>query len=59
MMPPLDQVLQVMHRHPYGKEAVVIGAVVDDHPGRVVMKTLIGSNRVIDMMSGEQLPRIC
>ena len=60
-VPPskVDQVLQVMHRHPYGKEAVVIGAVVDDHPGRVVMKTLIGSNRVIDMMSGEQLPRIC
>lgn len=60
-VPPskVDKVLQVMHRHPYGKEAAVIGEVVDDHPGRVVMKTLIGSNRVVDMMSGEQLPRIC
>ncbi len=60
-VPPskVSKVLQVMHRHPHGKEAAVIGEVVDDHPGRVVMKTLIGSNRVVDMMSGEQLPRIC
>jgi hydrogenase expression/formation protein HypE len=60
-VPPAEvsKVLQVMHRHPYGKEAVVIGEVVDEHPGRVVMKTLIGSNRVVDMISGEQLPRIC
>ena len=60
-VPPAEvsRVLQVMHHHPYGKEAVVIGEVVEDHPGRVVMKTLIGSNRVVDMISGEQLPRIC
>ncbi|OGB64115.1 MAG: hydrogenase expression/formation protein HypE [Caldithrix sp. RBG_13_44_9] len=60
-VPPTEvsKVLQIMHRHPYGKEAVVIGEVVDEHPGRVVMKTLIGSNRVVDMISGEQLPRIC
>jgi hydrogenase expression/formation protein HypE len=55
----VTKVLQVMHGHPYGKEAVVIGEVVEEHPGRVVMKTLIGSNRVVDMISGEQLPRIC
>jgi hydrogenase expression/formation protein HypE len=55
----VSKVLQVMHHHPYGKEAVVIGEVVEEHPGRVVMKTLIGSNRVVDMISGEQLPRIC
>jgi hydrogenase expression/formation protein HypE len=60
-VPPAEvsKILQVMHRHSYGKEAVVIGEVVDEHPGRVVMKTLIGSNRVVDMISGEQLPRIC
>jgi hydrogenase expression/formation protein HypE len=60
-VPPAEvsKVLQVMHGHPYGKEAVVIGEVVEEHPGRVVMKTLIGSNRIVDMISGEQLPRIC
>ncbi len=60
-VPPakVTKVLHAMHQHPYGKEAAVIGEVVDDHPGRVIMKTLIGSHRVVDMMSGEQLPRIC
>jgi len=52
-------VLKMMQKHPYGKDARIIGEVVEDHPGRVVMKTHIGSNRVIDMISGEQLPRIC
>ena len=52
-------VLKIMHKHSYGKDAKIIGEVVDDHPGRVVMKTHIGSNRVVDMLSGEQLPRIC
>jgi hydrogenase expression/formation protein HypE len=52
-------VLKMMHKHPYGKDARIIGEVVADHPGRVVMKTHIGSNRIVDMLSGEQLPRIC
>lgn len=52
-------VLNIMKKHPLGKEACVIGKVVDDHPGRVIMHTRIGSNRVVDMLSGEQLPRIC
>ncbi len=37
----------------------VIGDVVQDHPGTVVMRTSIGTSRVVDMLSGEQLPRIC
>jgi hydrogenase expression/formation protein HypE len=48
-----------MRAHPAGKESVLIGEVVDDHRGSVVMKTRIGGHRVVDMLSGEQLPRIC
>ena len=55
----VDAVLAAMHTHAYGKEAVVIGDVVADHPGIVVMKSRIGGSRVVDMLSGEQLPRIC
>jgi hydrogenase expression/formation protein HypE len=54
-----ETVLKVMRTHPFGKDAVVIGEVVADHPGTVVMKTRIGGSRVVDMLSGEQLPRIC
>lgn len=52
-------VLDAMRNHPLGKEAVVIGEVSGDHSGIVVMKTRIGGSRVVDMLSGEQLPRIC
>jgi hydrogenase expression/formation protein HypE len=52
-------VLKSMHSHPLGKNAIVIGEVISDHPGIVVMKTRIGGSRVVDMLSGEQLPRIC
>jgi hydrogenase expression/formation protein HypE len=55
----VEGVLAAMHRQPYGKEAAVIGEIVADHPGTVVMKTRIGGSRVVDMLSGEQLPRIC
>jgi len=54
-----EKVLQVMKNHPYGKDASIIGKVVDDNPGLVRMKTSIGSMRIVDMLSGEQLPRIC
>ncbi len=54
-----EKVLSAMRSHPYGKDATVIGNVVDEHPGIVVMKTSIGGNRVVDLLSGEQLPRIC
>jgi hydrogenase expression/formation protein HypE len=48
-----------MKSHPLGKDAVIIGEVTDDHPGLVVMQTSIGGRRIVDMLSGEQLPRIC
>jgi hydrogenase expression/formation protein HypE len=54
-----DQIVHGMRQHPYGGEAVVIGEVVDDHAGMVLMKTEIGGTRVLDVMFGEQLPRIC
>lgn len=52
-------VLEIMQRHPLGCGAAIIGKVVADHPHMVVMTTSIGGTRVVDMQSGEQLPRIC
>ncbi|HXV49688.1 MAG TPA: hydrogenase expression/formation protein HypE [Candidatus Binatia bacterium] len=52
-------VLQRMREHPLGRDAQVIGEVVDDHPRMVLMKTGIGGTRVVDLLFGEQLPRIC
>ncbi len=52
-------VLEAMHQHPMGKDAEIIGEVVGDHPGMVVLKSRIGGTRVVDMLTGEQLPRIC
>jgi len=54
-----DRAVEALRRHALGREAVVIGRAVEEHPGVVVMKTRIGGERVVDMMSGEQLPRIC
>jgi hydrogenase expression/formation protein HypE len=54
-----DAVLAQMRAHPLGKDAAIIGQVVADHPGMVLMKTEIGGTRVLDVMFGEQLPRIC
>ncbi len=54
-----EPVLAAMRAHPLGAEAAIIGEVVDDHPGFVTMNTRVGGRRVVDMMSGEQLPRIC
>jgi hydrogenase expression/formation protein HypE len=54
-----DLVLAAMRAHPLGANAAIIGEVVDDHPGMVTMKTKVGGTRVVDMLSGEQLPRIC
>jgi hydrogenase expression/formation protein HypE len=52
-------VLQKMREHPLGRDAQVIGEVVRDHPRMVLMKTGIGGTRVVDVLFGEQLPRIC
>ena len=54
-----DQVLHKMRQHPLGRDSCIIGRVVSEHPGRVVLHTGIGGRRIVDMLSGEQLPRIC
>jgi hydrogenase expression/formation protein HypE len=48
-----------MHNHPLGVNARLIGKVVDAHPGVVTMRTYLGTSRVVDMLAGDQLPRIC
>jgi len=54
-----DEVLKVMRGNRYGKEAAIIGDVGTEHSGRVVMKTCLGASRIIDMLVGDPLPRIC
>ncbi len=54
-----DAVLTAIKANPYGRDATVIGEVIVDHAGRVFMETRIGGERIVDMLAGEQLPRIC
>jgi hydrogenase expression/formation protein HypE len=54
-----DVVLAVMRSQPEGRDAVLIGTVVERHPGMVLLRTEIGGTRVIDLPFAEQLPRIC
>jgi hydrogenase expression/formation protein HypE len=54
-----EQVLATMRRHPESREARVVGEVVEDPARLVVLKTRVGGRRIVDMLQGEQLPRIC
>jgi hydrogenase expression/formation protein HypE len=54
-----EAVLATMHQHPLGQDAAYIGEVVAEHPGKVFLHSRIGGMRIVDMLSGEQLPRIC
>ena len=54
-----EKVLKQMKKHRYGRDAAIIGEVKEENPGRVVMKTGLGTTRIIDMLVGEPLPRIC
>ena len=54
-----EQVLLAMRKHPYGADAARIGRVVDSPPGRLLLETGLGSTRVVDVLTGEMLPRIC
>ena len=51
--------LTALHERPEGAAAVIIGHAVSAHPGTVTMRTLVGSQRIVDPLIGEQLPRIC
>jgi hydrogenase expression/formation protein HypE len=55
----VEGVLSVMRDHPLGRKACRIGSVVAEEPGRVFLRTRIGGHRLIDMLRGEPLPRIC
>ncbi|MBC7263005.1 MAG: hydrogenase expression/formation protein HypE [Chloroflexi bacterium] len=57
--PAEDSVLAAMHGHQYGQQAAVIGRVTSAHPRRVVLRTTLGAHRVLEMLTGAQLPRIC
>jgi len=54
-----EALLTAMRRHPLGTGAAAIGAVADGRPGMVTMRTVLGTSRVVDMLAGDQLPRIC
>jgi hydrogenase expression/formation protein HypE len=54
-----DAVAAAMRLHPLGGEAAVIGRVTESHPGLVTMRTAFGTSRIVDMLAGDQLPRIC
>jgi len=54
-----ESIIHSMKENPLGKEAAIIGEVNSDHPGKVVLITKLGASRIVDMLSGELLPRIC
>jgi hydrogenase expression/formation protein HypE len=54
-----ETLLQAIRRHPLGQNAQIIGTVLPDDPGLVVIRTTLGTTRIVDMLSGDQLPRIC
>ena len=54
-----DRMLDIIRQNEYGHDAAIIGEVVAANPGRVYMETPIGGTRMVDMLVGEQLPRIC
>ena len=54
-----EAVLSAMRNDPLGREAALIGEVVEEHRGKVVLRSRIGGSRVVEMLSGEPLPRIC
>jgi hydrogenase expression/formation protein HypE len=54
-----DKIVGTMRKNKYGTEATIIGDVTKKNPGKVYLKTTIGGSRIVDMLTGEQLPRIC
>ncbi len=61
VVPPkdADRVLQVMRKHPLGRDAATIGEVTAEYPGLVLLRSVVGGERVVTLLAGEQLPRIC
>ena len=61
IVPPdeADGLLEVMRAHPRGAGAALIGHMTSEHPGMLIMRSLVGGTRVVTLLAGEQLPRIC
>jgi hydrogenase expression/formation protein HypE len=54
-----EPLLAALRAHPLGTQAGIIGTVTDGRAGEVVLRTRLGTSRIVDMLSGDQLPRIC
>jgi hydrogenase expression/formation protein HypE len=54
-----EELLAVMRKDPLGREAAIIGEITAEHPRETIVQTTAGGRRVVDMLSGGQLPRIC
>jgi hydrogenase expression/formation protein HypE len=54
-----ERVLEAMHEHPLGRNAQIIGTVTDSHSAMVILRTRLGTSRIVDLLPGDQLPRIC
>ncbi len=54
-----ESIIEILHGHPYGREASVIGRVLESPSEKVLLRTKLGGTRFVDMIQGEQLPRIC
>jgi hydrogenase expression/formation protein HypE len=54
-----QKVLDAIKKHPLGKDSAIIGEVTDEHHGKAWINTSVGGKRILDMLAGEQLPRIC
>jgi len=54
-----EAMVEAMRWHPLGAQAQIIGTAHEMHPGMVTMRTVFGSTRIVDMLAGDQLPRIC
>ena len=54
-----ERVLDILRRHPAAHGPAIIGRVTDAHPGSVEVRSPLGGGRILDLLSGEQMPRIC
>lgn len=54
-----EEALRALRAHPLGRDAEVLGKIVDEHPGRVVLRTRVGGKRLVDLPAGDPFPRIC
>jgi hydrogenase expression/formation protein HypE len=54
-----EEVVKILKQHPLGKDAAIIGKVVRDEKPKVVLKTLYGTKRIVELPIAEELPRIC